>query len=190
MTTQVSNRLTRSATDRRFAGVCGGIAEYLAVDSIWVRLSFVLLVWTGISILLYPLLWFIMPRGAVSYLAQPGQVVQQPVNYQVAQSVGVQPSVNARFDPMTGQAIKAEPYRFDPVTGQPVGQSIPVSNLSTPVATVSPDVIKARRNLWLKSALVIGGALFLSSILVDIAPVLIPVGLVVAGVWLIRNNKI
>jgi phage shock protein PspC (stress-responsive transcriptional regulator) len=59
-------RLTRSATDRRIAGVCGGIAEYFDVDSTAVRL-----LWIVLSILIgavvggvvaYLIAWLIIPR--------------------------------------------------------------------------------------------------------------------------------
>lgn len=56
------NRLTRSDDDRVLAGICGGIAEYLEVDSMWVRLLFVLLIFaSGIGFVIYLVLWFIMP---------------------------------------------------------------------------------------------------------------------------------
>ena len=36
-------RLTRSATDKKIAGICGGIAEYFGVDSTPIRLLWVIL---------------------------------------------------------------------------------------------------------------------------------------------------
>ena len=36
-------RLMRSNSDKMIAGVCGGIAGYLGVDSIFVRLAFLVL---------------------------------------------------------------------------------------------------------------------------------------------------
>lgn len=36
-------RLYRSASDRKIGGVCGGLAEYLGVDSTLVRLVWILL---------------------------------------------------------------------------------------------------------------------------------------------------
>lgn len=54
--------LTRSDTDKMIAGVCGGIAAYLGIDSVLVRLLFVLLALaTGIGIFIYVVLWIIMP---------------------------------------------------------------------------------------------------------------------------------
>ncbi|MDX1614713.1 MAG: PspC domain-containing protein [Candidatus Promineifilaceae bacterium] len=58
-------RLMRSESDRMIAGVCGGIAAYLGVDSVIVRLAFVVLVFaSGIGIPLYIILMVIMPSEA------------------------------------------------------------------------------------------------------------------------------
>jgi phage shock protein PspC (stress-responsive transcriptional regulator) len=55
-------RLTRSDTDRLLAGVCGGIATYLSVDSTLVRLAFIVLLFaSGIGLPMYLILWVIMP---------------------------------------------------------------------------------------------------------------------------------
>ena len=35
------HQLTRSETNRRIAGVCGGIAEYFDIDPIFVRVAFI-----------------------------------------------------------------------------------------------------------------------------------------------------
>lgn len=66
-------RLTRSRTDRRFAGVCGGIAEYLDVDSTVVRVAWLILsVFPGAIIgglIAYLLAWLVMPEpGAAPYV--------------------------------------------------------------------------------------------------------------------------
>lgn len=67
-------RLYRSRTDKRIAGVCGGVAEWLRWDPTVVRLGFVLLsivsaVFPGI--LVYLLLWLIAPVAAAGP-APPG----------------------------------------------------------------------------------------------------------------------
>jgi len=50
--------LNRSIDDRVIAGVCGGLAAYLGVDTVWLRLGFVLgsLFW-GVGLVVYALLW-------------------------------------------------------------------------------------------------------------------------------------
>lgn len=58
----MEQRLRRSQTERMVAGVCGGIAIYLRVDPVIIRLVFILVtISTGIGLLLYPLLWIVMP---------------------------------------------------------------------------------------------------------------------------------
>jgi phage shock protein C len=59
-------RLTRSATDKRIAGVCGGLAEYFGVDSTAVRLLWVILsILCGAvigGVIAYVIAWLIIPR--------------------------------------------------------------------------------------------------------------------------------
>src|SRR5690348_13433160 len=56
-----TQRLMRSRTDKMIAGVAGGIAQYLAIDPVIVRLALVALCFTGVGVLLYPVLWLVMP---------------------------------------------------------------------------------------------------------------------------------
>ena len=71
-------RLMRSETDRMIAGVCGGLAEYLNLDPVLVRLAFVVLgLASGVGLVLYVLLWLVMPtpsRGqpAIRLMDEPG----------------------------------------------------------------------------------------------------------------------
>jgi phage shock protein C len=57
-------KLTRSATDRRLGGVCGGIAEYFGIDPLFVRLVFVAAGLAGFGVLLYVVLWIALPESA------------------------------------------------------------------------------------------------------------------------------
>ena len=56
-------RLTRSQSEKMLAGVLGGLANYFDIDPTLVRLGFVVLVFAGVGspILLYLVLWLIMP---------------------------------------------------------------------------------------------------------------------------------
>ncbi|MFZ3383633.1 MAG: PspC domain-containing protein [Candidatus Methanoperedens sp.] len=57
-------RITKSKTDKVIDGVCGGLAEYFGIDSVIVRLVFVMLVFlNGIGLLLYIILVIIMPKA-------------------------------------------------------------------------------------------------------------------------------
>ena len=67
-----SPRLHRSATDRLCCGVCGGIAEYMAVDPSLVRVAFVVAaLWGGIGLLLYIVLAIILPVDNVANSVAP-----------------------------------------------------------------------------------------------------------------------
>jgi phage shock protein C len=58
----MAKRLQRSRTERMIAGVCGGVAEYFEVDPTLVRLIWVAItVMAGAGILLYLIMWVIMP---------------------------------------------------------------------------------------------------------------------------------
>ncbi len=59
--TSQPKRFARSQ-DRWIGGVCGGIAEYTGLDATLVRVLFVAsLLLPGPQVLLYVLLWFVMP---------------------------------------------------------------------------------------------------------------------------------
>jgi phage shock protein C len=63
------DRLVRSRHDKMIAGVCGGLGAYLRLDPAVVRVFFVLLaLGDGIGVLLYLILWLVMP--AESHLRQ------------------------------------------------------------------------------------------------------------------------
>lgn len=59
-------RLTRSATDKKIAGVCGGLAEYFGVDPTPIRLLWVILsILCGAvigGVVAYLVAWLIIPR--------------------------------------------------------------------------------------------------------------------------------
>ena len=60
---EMHGRIHKSAGDKRIAGVCGGIAEWLGVDPTFIRLAWALLIcgW-GTGVLLYFLCALILPE--------------------------------------------------------------------------------------------------------------------------------
>ena len=54
-------RLYRSESDRMIAGICGGIAEVYDFDPTLIRLVTIVLIFSGLSPLLYLLAWIIIP---------------------------------------------------------------------------------------------------------------------------------
>ena len=61
----MEGKLWRSRRDRMLAGVCGGIAEHFGWSSTRVRFAWIVLALCGGSgVLLYLLLWLVMPTDA------------------------------------------------------------------------------------------------------------------------------
>ena len=58
-------RLYRSGRERILGGVCGGIAEYLNIDPVIIRVVFVIgmVLSFGVLVLGYFLLWILVPRN-------------------------------------------------------------------------------------------------------------------------------
>lgn len=56
-------KLTRSETDKRIAGVAGGIGEYFGFDPTLVRIGFVIAAFMGWGIIAYVVLWIVLPPG-------------------------------------------------------------------------------------------------------------------------------
>ncbi len=57
-------RLVRSRSDKMLFGVCGGLADYLNIDPVIIRLLAALLtLWNGVGLLIYVVLALIMPEA-------------------------------------------------------------------------------------------------------------------------------
>jgi len=64
-------KLWRSATDRRIAGVCGGLAEYFDLDATLIRVVWVLLLLCGgTGLLAYIIMWVVVPLAPNALPAQ------------------------------------------------------------------------------------------------------------------------
>jgi len=58
----MEKRLQRSRTEKMLGGVCGGLAAYFSIDPTLVRVLWVAMTLiVGIGILLYIILWLVMP---------------------------------------------------------------------------------------------------------------------------------
>jgi phage shock protein C len=73
-------RLERSRTDRKIAGVAGGMARYWATDPTLVRLLwiFALLATGPVALLAYVIAWIVIPEEPEIVFAMPPSVVQTP----------------------------------------------------------------------------------------------------------------
>lgn len=57
----MKKKLYRSETDKKIAGVCGGLAEYFGIDPTIVRLVFAIFGLTGSGVIIYIIAMIIMP---------------------------------------------------------------------------------------------------------------------------------
>ncbi len=56
-------QLRRSRTDRKISGVCGGLAQFLGIDSTAVRVAMALLTLLGgMSLIVYVVMWLLIPE--------------------------------------------------------------------------------------------------------------------------------
>jgi phage shock protein C len=172
-----TQRLMRSRTDRVLAGVAGGIAAYFAVDPVIIRLGFIVLLFTGAGVLLYPILWLIMPVEG-SQRAAPEQAIDEMRDQ--AERVGDQ-----MRDVLSGTDARRPHYNS--ATGQPVADEteIPINNLGGENAPASTD-----RNRQIGILLLGFGALALGSFFFGPAfgKILFPLLLIGAGIFVLRRN--
>ena len=54
-------KLYRSKTDGKIAGICSGIGDYFEIDTVIIRLVFLLGLFLGGGILVYIIGWIIIP---------------------------------------------------------------------------------------------------------------------------------
>jgi phage shock protein PspC (stress-responsive transcriptional regulator) len=89
-------RLYRNDNDKILGGVCGGLASYLRIDPTIVRLVFALISFgAGTGILLYILLWVILPSRPLNNASSTKRLYRNPEEKVVA---GVASGIASYFD--------------------------------------------------------------------------------------------
>ena len=74
-----SKKLYRDTDDKFLGGVCSGLAHYLGMDIIWMRIIWlILLFFFGTGVLIYILLWILVPAAKTT--AEKLQMKGEPVN--------------------------------------------------------------------------------------------------------------
>ncbi len=167
--TQAPQRLLRSRTEKVIAGVAGGIAAYVDVDPVIVRLAFLALTFTGVGLFLYPILWIIMPIEGTQK-AGPAQA----------------------FDEIRDAFARVDPRHphYDSMTGQPISDEteIPINNIGGDPQASAPAPAERNRQLGI---LLLGiGGLVLASIVLGplFGKLLFPILLIGAGVLAWRRG--
>ena len=61
-------KLFRDPDDRFLGGVAGGLSHYVGLDSVWIRLILLILFFSSVGgvVLVYVLLWILIPRSAIT----------------------------------------------------------------------------------------------------------------------------
>jgi len=68
-------RLVRSSTDKKIAGVCGGLADYSGVDPTTMRVLWLFgLLGAGVGLFLYPILWIALPLAPTPQEVTPARL--------------------------------------------------------------------------------------------------------------------
>lgn len=173
-------RLVRSRSDTMIAGVAGGIASYLGVDPVFVRLVFVLLGFSGVGIALYLILWLIMPLERTT-----GDAPSQAIDEMRQQAYRVGDDLREAFG---GQPRRP---RYDPMSGEPLDEAeIPIENLG-PQASSSDAAARRARILGLV-LLGVGGFLLLTMIPgvgALVGRFLFPAVVIGAGIWVVLRHR-
>jgi phage shock protein PspC (stress-responsive transcriptional regulator) len=167
--------------DRILGGVCSGLAEGFHVEALWVRLAFVILTFlNGVGILLYVVLWVLMPEQA-GY-RPPGKTVFESMSSDVKRAWF---DVRAQFGgarPVTTSAP------VDP--GSPATSSDPATPAQAVQASSSPPQTTAQNPSFILGAIliVIGIAFLVANTGFVDWSVLWPAALVALGIGLLVRN--
>ncbi len=101
----MQKQLRRRVADRKFGGVCAGLGQYFAIDPTWIRLGFILLALTdGIGVLLYFLLWILVPAEGREE-ADPSETIQQGAQEMAQQARHLTEGLR-KFSGRTGDATR------------------------------------------------------------------------------------
>jgi len=74
-----TKKLFRDGDDKFLGGVCSGLAHYVGIEVIWMRIIWLILLFGfGIGFLIYPLLWILIPQAETT--AEKLQMKGEPVN--------------------------------------------------------------------------------------------------------------
>jgi phage shock protein C len=166
----------RSRSEKIITGVAGGIGQYLAIDPVIVRLAFAALSLTGVGILLYLILWLIMPLEGGG----------RPAAHSAA---------DGRREIFVAHGSAPRQPRFDPMTGQPADPEaeIPINNVGTGAASDDP---RARRNRLLGFVLLGVGAFILINMIPGLSHMIgvvgqfvFPILLIAVGVLMLRRRS-
>lgn len=102
-------KLFRDGEKRVLGGVLSGLANYFNIDVVWIRILFILLVFVyGSSIIIYPILWLIIPKAKT--VSDILEMKGEPVNIS-----NIEKQVRENFDQLGNNIRNIDTTRFKDV---------------------------------------------------------------------------
>ncbi|RRJ91977.1 PspC domain-containing protein [Paenimyroides tangerinum] len=99
-------KLFRDGEKRVLGGVLSGLSNYFNIDVVWIRILFILLVFVyGSSIIIYPILWLIIPKAKT--VSDILEMKGEPVNIS-----NIEKQVRENFDQLGNNIRNIDTQRF------------------------------------------------------------------------------
>ena len=169
--------------DRILGGVCSGLAEGFHVEILWVRLAFVVLAFiNGVGVLLYVVLWVLMPERA-GY-QPPGQNAFEAMGADIKRAWA---DLRTQFGwgPTAPVAPPPTATAAEPRAGVTVATEAPAP---PPALPASPQPATRTPTFIFGAILVVLGIAFLAANTGIAWSVILPAGLIALGIVLLVRN--
>jgi phage shock protein C len=178
---QPGNQTFYRGSDRILGGVCSGLAEGFHVEALWVRLAFVVLAFlNGVGIVLYIVLWVLMPVRA-GY-QPPGQTAFESMRNDAKRAWADLRTQFRGGTPATTSASVAPPAEGSPPATAVTGEPAPAASPLPHAAARNPSFIFGAILIAIGIAFLAANTGFVNW------SVLWPVALLAAGVVLLVRN--
>ena len=172
--------------DRILGGVCSGLAEGFHVEVLWVRLAFVVLAFiNGVGLLLYVVLWVLMPERA-GY-QPPGQNAFESMGADIKRAW-----VDLKSQFGSGPSVRATPAppvaTTAAVSGEAGGGVATEALPPLPAPPVGPQPVTQTPAFIFGAILVVLGIAFLAANSGITWDVILPAALIALGIALLVRN--
>jgi phage shock protein PspC (stress-responsive transcriptional regulator) len=97
-----SRKLYRDKDRGTIAGVCTGLGHYFGIDSVWIKIAFILLIWAGgAGVIAYLVLWIAMPKAITT--SEKLEMTGEPVTIS-----NIEKKVREEFDTVSNRLKNAD----------------------------------------------------------------------------------
>ncbi len=101
-TYSTSRKLYRDKDRGTIAGVCTGLGHYFGIDSVWIKIAFILLIWAGgAGVIAYLVLWIAMPKAITT--SEKLEMTGEPVTIS-----NIEKKVREEFDTVSNRLKNAD----------------------------------------------------------------------------------